>query len=96
MHWDMHWSHNAGGGRCSVEVGASARRERACGCRRTREPDTTLSPRLRASARLLFPGRRPIATGEPLARALLVTGTNTADGSGQGGAACVEEGTPGG
>ena len=63
MHWDMHWSHNAGGGRCSVGVGAGARSERACGCRRTREPDTTLSPRLRASARLLFPGRRPIATG---------------------------------
>ena len=96
MHWSMHWSHNAGGGWCSVGVGAGARSGRACDCRRTREPDTTLSPRLRASARLLFPGRRPIATGEPLARALLVTGTNTADGSGQGGAACVEEGTPGG
>ena len=36
--------------------------ERSWGRRRVRVPETTLSPRLRASARLLFPGRRPIAT----------------------------------
>ena len=36
--------------------------ERSWDRRRVRVPETTLSPRLRASARLLFPGRRPIAT----------------------------------
>ena len=39
---------------------------KACVGRRTRGPSTTLSPRLRASARLPFPGARPI----PSARAL--------------------------
>ena len=44
-------------GRCTGGTG-----ERSWDRRRVRVPETTLSPRLRASARLLFPGRRPIAT----------------------------------
>ena len=64
MHW--HSSGHAGGISGIMQKGKRRQGERACGRRRTRVPDTTLSPRLRASARFPFPGRRPIATAAPL------------------------------
>jgi hypothetical protein len=66
--WVMHWhcSGHAGGISGIMQKGTRRQGERACGRRRTRAPDTTLSPRLRASARFPFPGRRPIATAAPL------------------------------
>ena len=66
--WVLHWHSNghAGGIFGIVQKGTRRKGERACGRRRTRAPDTTLSPRLRASARFPFPGKRPIATAAPL------------------------------
>jgi len=64
MHW--HSIGHAGGISGIMQKGKRRQGERACGRRRTRVPDNTLSPRLRASARFPFPGRRPIATAAPL------------------------------
>ena len=70
----------------SVPAAAGERANRTPRCHQGSEP-------LRGScSRAGGPSQR----ARPLARALLVTGTNTADGSGRGGAACIREGTPGG
>ena len=83
--WILHWHSSgcAGDSYGSMQKGTRRQGERACGRRRTRVPDATLSPRLRASARFPFPGRRPIATAEAARRALLAARTKAADGGGR-------------
>ena len=84
--WVLHWHSNghAGGIFGIVQKGTRRQGERACGRRRMRAPDTTLSPRLRASARFPFPGRRPIATAAAARRVLLAARRNAADGGRRG------------